>query len=355
MKKFIKTLFFLLLILVIIGGVGFFLTREWYLKTISTPNSTSTEKIRFEIDKGQSTEEIAKNLKDKDLIQNADAFFWYVRLNQLAPKIQAGTFVLEKDMTIIEVVDAIQNASADTVWVTIPEGLRMDEIGTLYEKAFKNIDGAKFTREEFDSMVKTPDKYEFSTAIQDFLDENKPDGKPLEGFLYPETYNFEKTATTKTVVEKMISTLVSKLSKDDLTKVKASNYDFYETLTIASLIERESFAKDEKPMIADILIKRLEGKLDGTKLLNVDATLLYEAKDWKANAYLHKDDVSPYNTYKNAGLPPTPICNPSVDSIKAVIYPTKNDYFYYLHDDQGKVHYAKTLAEHNANKAKYID
>jgi UPF0755 protein len=355
MKKFLRTLLFLFIILAIICGVGFFIGREWYTKTISTPNSSSSEKVRFEIEKGQSADVIAKNLKDQNLIQNADAFFWYVRLNELAPKIQAGTFVLSKDMSIIQIVDALQNASADTVWVTVQEGLRMDEIGDIYEKAYKNIEGAKFSRTEFDSMVENPDKFTFSTDVQIFLDKNKPDGKPLEGFLYPETYNFEKIATTKTIVEKMISTLMSKISADDLDVIESSDYNYYETLTLASLIERESFAKDEKPMIADILIRRLEGKLDGTKLLNVDATLLYEVKDWKANAFLYKNDNSPYNTYKFPGLPPTPICNPSTDSIKAVAHPTKNDYFYYLHDDEGKIHYAKTLSEHNANKAKYID
>jgi len=120
------------------------------------------------------------------------------------------------------------------------------------------------------------------------------------------------------------------------------------------MIERETFTDDEKSQIADIIYKRLEQGVNGVKLLQIDATLLYIAKDWKADAFSLKGSDDLYNTYKYPGLPPTPIANPGIVSIQGAIYPERNDYLYYIHDDNGVVHFAKTLSEHNENVRKYL-
>ncbi len=355
MKKFFRFIIILVLILLIGGGIGFFAVKNWYNKEISTPANSSEDVVRFEIPLGQDINTTARNLKNEGLINSVDAFYWYLRLNDLIPKIKAGTFVLKKNMTIVEIAQELQDATADdTVWITVPEGLRMDEIGDILEKEMQSTD-SKFVRSEFDDIVENPDNYTFSQKIQVFLDKYKPEEKPLEGFLYPDTYNFTKDITAQKIIERFVSTLESKIEAEDYAGIEASNLDFYETLTLASIIERETFTAEEKPEVADILLKRLEGKMEGVKLLQVDAALLYEKKDWKANAFLLKSKESPYNTYKNAGLTPTPISNPGIESIKAVIYPADNDYFFYLHGDDGVVRYGKTLSEHNANKLKYLN
>ncbi|MBN1915794.1 endolytic transglycosylase MltG [Candidatus Dojkabacteria bacterium] len=355
MKKFVNALLIILFILIILAGVGFFFTRQWYIKTVNTPASSSEEVVRFEIKLGQDINTTARELKNEGLINNVDAFYWYLRLNNLIPEIKAGTFVLKRNMTIVEIANALQNATADdTVWITIPEGLRMDEVGTILEEKLQG-NQSKFVRSDFDDMVKNPDNYTFSSSIRDFLTAYKPEKKSLEGFLYPDTYNFAKNITTQQAIERLITTLISKFKDEDYAAIEKSNLNFYETLILASIIEREAFTKDEKHEIADVLLKRLKGELDGVKLLQVDAALLYEKKDWKANAFLLKEKDSLYNTYKYPGLTPTPISNPGIDSINAVIYPGKNEYFYYLHGNDGQIHYAKTLSEHNENKKQYID
>ncbi|HEC64883.1 MAG TPA: endolytic transglycosylase MltG [bacterium] len=356
MKKVLKILLIVLILFTLAGGISFFFLQRWYNNTITSSISSSDIPVIFEVELGQDVKTISLNLKSEGLIENSDVFFWYTKLNDLSTKIQAGTFVLNKNMTIIQIVDAFQDTTfQNTLWVTIPEGLRMDEVSDIFSDELKNIAETKFINSGFDDILENPDKYEFSTEIQTFLDTHKPAEKPLEGFLFPDTYNFENDLTAQEAVEKLISTLILKLDEDTLDQIEENDLNLYETLILASMIERESFASDEKPIIANILLKRLNGELNGVKLLQVDATLLYEGKDWKANAFLLKNSDSPYNTYKVTGLTPTPIANPGIESILAIVNPEETEYFYYLHGDDGQVHYAETLSEHNENKEMFIN
>jgi UPF0755 protein len=122
-------------------------------------------------------------------------------------------------------------------------------------------------------------------------------------------------------------------------------------MILASLVEREGYTNDDRPIIADILQRRLE---EGW-LLQVDATLLYPVKDWKHEiTQVDKDNNNPYNTYRYPGLPPTPICNPGLQSINAVRNPQSNNYYYYIHEEDGTPHYSETLSEHNENVNRYL-
>jgi UPF0755 protein len=232
--------------------------------------------------------------------------------------------------------------------------MRFDEIADVFTKQFGKESKTNFSRNEFVTICVTPDAVQFSAPVQNFLKQYKPIGRGLEGFVFPDTYFFNTTATAKDVVDKMISTLIAKLSSDDLTHIANSKYTFYQTLTVASIIEREAFTNLEKPDIADVFYKRLEEGVDGVRLLQVDAALLYSAKDWKADAFKLKSIDTPYNTYIHPGLTPTPISNPGIAAIRAAINPNPNPYFFYVHDKNGVVHFAKTLAEHNQNVRQYL-
>lgn len=354
MKRFYKGCLIVVIVSTILSVVGFLFLRSYYYKEIEIQNSDSTEVVELTILQGEGARDISKKLYDNDLIRNADIFYIYIRLNNIGPDIQAGNFEIPKNLTIIEVAQTIQKAAGNDIWITIREGLRIDEVANELEKAFLKVEDSNFDKEEFLDMVTEPDKYNLEI---DFVNQYKKADESLEGFLYPAKYNVEKSITAKELVQLFVNTLEEKLGEENLDKINDSNFSVYETLTLASIIEREAKTSDERYMISDILQKRMfDGLEDGTKLLQTDATLLYEVKDWEEPITIQmKESDSPYNTYKFQGLPPTPICNPRLESILAVIQPKGNDYLYYLHDNNGEIHYAKTFEEHENNVRCFIN
>ncbi|MBP9758474.1 endolytic transglycosylase MltG [Candidatus Dojkabacteria bacterium] len=344
MKIMLYMIFFL--IAFVIGA--FF----WYQNEISSPLSSSDQVTVVNIEKGENRFQIGQKLKDLGIIKNMDVFVWYVKLSGKGSEIKAGGHSFKKNINIKELVVELTKAPDETtVWVTIPEGLRYDEIAEIINKAFVGKKDVKFDKEVFLEIAKNPQTAKLKAEVSQFLIKNIEDGKSIEGFLYPDTYNFFANATTEEIVNTLVENLIKKLDSLEKSKLENSKYSLYEILTIASMLERESYTEDEAKMVADVIIKRLEGGY----FLGIDATTLYEQKDWKAElTNADFEEATPYNTRKVMGLPPTPISNPGISTIRAVIDPTQNDYYFYLHDDQNKVYYAKTNAEHEANKRKHL-
>lgn len=344
MKIVLYMIFFL-----IIFVVGAFF---WYQNQINSPLSNSDQLAVVNIEKGENRYQIAEKLKNLGIIKNNDIFVWYVKFSGKGADIKAGGHSFKKNANIKQLVEELTKAPDETtVWVTIPEGLRYDEIANIIEKAFIGKKDVRFSKEKFLEISKNPQSAQLKSSVKNFINENIENGKSIEGFLYPDTYNFFANATTEEVIETQVETLIQKLDSIDKTKFENSKYSLYEILTIASMLERETYTQDEAKMVADIIIKRLE---DGF-FLGIDATTLYEQKDWKAeltNADFEKP--TPYNTRKVLGLPPTPISNPGIGSIEATLDPTPNEYYYYLHDSSNKVYYGRNNAEHEANKRKYL-
>ena len=337
-----------------IGGV---LGYSYYNSSLDKSFSLDEDKI-FTVEPGDSVETILDNLQKEGIIKNKQVLMIYLKLKpEIAPNFKAGRFIIDKDSNLLKLTEILQDASTnrDDTPILIQEGLRYDEIAGLLEIAYSAIPESKFVTSEYISIAENPDNYEFSPNVASFLSDNKPTSRNLEGFLYPDTYYFAKTATAKDVVEKQITTLSEKISSDVYAELENNDYSLYEHLIIASMIEREAFSSEEKADIADVIFKRLENGVEGVKLLQIDATLLYQAKDWKANPFLIKDTDGPYNTYKRTGLPPTPISNPGIDSLLASLYPNSNNYYFYLHDSDGNIHFAANASEHNSNVRKYIN
>ncbi len=333
-KKLIKTAI-ILTALILIPLVLFVLFKAHYENALQEPNSSSNEQIEFEIIEGESVDSITSSLIAQDLLREEyrNYFLIYLKINDIIPKIQAGYFSIPKNLTIKELAETLQNAGVPSNWITITEGLRADEIAQKFSDTFKNIE-----------------KAEFMTLVEDqeFINSLELHGEnitSLEGFLFPDKYFIEKQAEPREAILIMINNFKSKVPGD---------YN-YEDIIIASMIEREGINPEDRRIISGILQKRLEEQW----LLQVDATLLYHQKDWNHVITIQdKEEAQPYNSYMYHELPPTPICNPGLDSIISVFEPKETDYYYYIHyeDENGNIvpGYSTTLGEHEAKVQKYL-
>lgn len=313
-----KKLLLLPLFIVLVAAAGGF----WFYKN-SLP-MTSTEKFGyFVIAKGSSAGQIGNKLESAGLIKSALAFKIYLQATGQSGKLQTGEFRLTPSYSLFQTVDAIFKGPVE-LWVTIPEGLRREEIAQKF--------------------VTTLNKD--SSFVAEFLQASKGE----EGYLFPDTYLFPRDVSAATVVAKMTNTFTEKTK--DLKNNSGLSFD--QAIVLASLIERETKTDAERPVVAGILIKRL----DAGWPLQIDAAVQYAvgtSKDWWPILTLDNLSIkSAYNTYKNQGLPPAPIASPGLSSIKGALNPTGSDYWYYIHGTDGVIHYAKTLSEHNANIAKYL-
>lgn len=262
-----------------------------YSQTKSVSNETSSK--YFLILKGTSASKVADNLEKSGLIRSPLLFKAYVKFSGISQKIQAGQYKLSPNYSLFKVISEINKGPIE-VWVTIPEGLRREQIAEKYINVLKPPDPEAFRR-DFLNLTKTK-----------------------EGYLFPDTYLFPWDASPGIIVSKMLATFDQKVKEITL-----------DQLVMASLVEEETKTDLERPIVAGILYKRLKA-------------------GWPLQV-----DVAP-GTYKKLGLPQTPISNPGLISIKAAINPEDSPYWYYIHDPQGDIHYAKTLEEHNLNVSKYL-
>lgn len=318
-NKFIVTL--IVFLVVAIGSYLFY--KEG---TLAVNKTDKTNKI-FVVKQGESLDEIAQSLRNEGLIRNRIVFFLVVKQLGLERKIQAGDFRLSPSMTAAEVAQNLTHGTLDK-WITVIEGLRKEEIADQLAK-------------QFDISVS-----EFTTLAP-------------EGYLFPDTYLVPTDASAENIISILTNTFDKKYTPELQEKARKIDLTKEQVVILASMVEREARTESDRKQVASILLKRYRSDWS----LDIDATIQYalgyqpaEKRWWKKR--LTAEDIkldSPYNTYKNAGLPPGPICNPSLSSITAVVNANPNTpYWFYLTDLNGKTHFAKTLEEHNANIAKYL-
>lgn len=293
----------------------------------------------FIIPKGYSASQIGNRLKEQGFIKSALTFKFYVQLTGKAGKIQSGEYIFSSNLSLFQIVDELIKGPSG-VWVTLPEGLRKEQILEKFLEALAK------------------DKEEEKVFAEEFL--RLTLGK--EGFLFPDTYLFPKSAGASLITNQLETNFNKKVTSEMKEKVKKSALSLDEVITLASLIERETRGEEERPIVAGILLKRLEKGWP----LQVDATVQYAldsvkcrvqirgCKFWEPLSNGDKLINSRYNTYQFGGLPPGPIANPGLSSISAAIQSVETSYWYYLHDQKGVIHYAETLEEHNANIQKYL-
>jgi UPF0755 protein len=345
MKKSLKFIaIFLVIITFGVAGITLYFFKS-YKDALDEKAGDSKEPVEFLIEEGESVEQIATKLEENNLIVNELYFRLYLKQNDLETKMQAGKFRIPQNSTIKDVAEILQNAKKPDIWVTIPEGLMTTQIADIIEKEFNTNPENSFDKAAFLEMVQ-------SAALIDQLDIPKPADKPLEGYLYPDTYRFPADANEEYVLNAL---LTEGFNQKIYTKYKSdidnSQFSLYEVLILASILERETRHSEDRPIVADILIRRINNNWR----LDVDATLLYYFKDWEHEITMEDLQIdNPYNTRKVNGLPPTPIANPGEDTIKAILNPEANEFWYYVNDSEGNLHYATTEYEHNINIQKYV-
>jgi len=328
LKKY-KATFKIITVIVFIIGAGLIAGFFWWEWATSPLNPNSSLKKTFVIKRGEKLNSIAQRLKNEELIRNSLAFKIVVYTQGLRGKIQAGSFQFSPSWSLYEIGQALTLGTKD-IWLTFPEGWRKEEFARRLAANIEN-----FNKEDFLTLT-----------------------KDLEGYLFPDTYLIPKSASSSAII-KILTNNFEKKTKD----LKVS----YQDLILASIIEREVKYDEDRTVVAGILIKRLKENWP----LQVDATIQYAVASkqfsgltieqladnfdwWPKITKEHLKIDSPYNTYKYKGLPPTPICNPGLAAIKAVLNPSLTDYWFYLSDKEGKIHFTKTLEEHQENIVKYL-
>ncbi len=302
------------LILIILFIILFFVIGVFFWRGIYFPKTpASLEEKLFLVEKGENLFQIAENLEKEDLIKNRFFFDFYVLIKGGQGELRAGEYFFSPSMNITEIARKIILGETAKMMVTIPEGFTVKQIEKLLG-------------------LKLP-------------------GTDLEGFLFPDTYQFPIRVGGEEVVKKMRDNFEKKLAQDLRGEIEKQGKTVREIIIVASLIEKEVKTKEDKRLVSGILWKRRNHNIP----LQVDATINYITGKKTIKTSIEETKIdSPYNTYKYLGLPLGPICNPGLESIEAAIYPKSSHYWYYLSTSNGETYFSETLEDHNIKKAKYL-
>ncbi|MCB0104685.1 MAG: endolytic transglycosylase MltG [Caldilineaceae bacterium] len=318
---------------------------------LAIPAGEDPRQRPFVINLGEPARFIAARLEAEGFVRDASLFNLYLRVSGLERRIQAGNFMLAETMTMPEVAQALQQALEAEATVTIPEGFRAEEI------AERLSDNNIIEPDQFLTAVRQPRTLSLFEDYE-FL-QNLPANGTLEGFLFPDTYRFTVLSQTPEAVLRPFLDNFERRVGDDGLAVGSSGLSGESLLNLASIVEREAVQSDERPLIASVYVNRLNGTCVadvGGRYLQADPTVQY-ARGVVGNWWWEPESieeyslvVSPYNTYLNEGLPPTPIANPGLDAINAARNPAQTAYCFFLATgDDGRHVFAQTLAEHQQN------
>lgn len=326
-----------------------YLYLQQHQDELDAPASNDPTPVPFTIAPGELPTQVAERLQKLGLIKSADLFINLVKYRKVATKIQAGDYILKRTMTPNEIVEALQHGLAKMIPITIRPGWRAEEIADY----LATLGLTQFNKDQFLKLVREG-KFDYA-----FLKDRPKDAPPgLEGFLLPETYNVPLDISNELLIDTMLKQFDTSVTPAMRQKATAAKITLYEAVTLASIVEREAVVAEERPIIASVFWNRLKKKM----FLQSDSTaqyaLGYQAATkqwWKSPVTIEELTAvkSPYNTYLNPGLPPGPICNPSLASIAASISPAQTDYLFFFSKGDGTHVFAKTYEEHLQNQQKY--
>ena len=326
------------LILGLLGGA-----YGWYRYELQPVDNSSTQKQIFTIKAGEGAREVSRRLVDGGLVRSYDASIIYLTIHGDRSGLKTGSFEVSPGQSTPELLAVIVDGKLKIKKLTIPEGTVLVRIETLVAEQ-------GISRASFDAAL-AGDHSSYSVLS------SKPASSSMEGYLFPDTYNISPETSADALVHSMLDNLTAKLNQDILDGFKAQGLSIHQGLTLASIVEKEAFRDQDRAGVAQVFLRRLALK----KPFESDAIVQYAID---LNAQSGKGTIpvttaiatlnSPYNSYKNAGLPPGPICNPGLASMEAVAHPATTDYLFFLADKDGVTHFTKTFEEHQANISKYL-
>ncbi|WP_413289609.1 endolytic transglycosylase MltG [Bdellovibrio sp. HCB337] len=297
----------------------------------SSPSNDSTEVI-YEVKPGQSFNAVAKDLEEKGLLKNAFAFSMYARVLNERGNMKRGEYALRADMKPSEVLGVITSGKSVSKPFTVAEGLNIYEISDLYEKQGFGL------------------KADFLTLVKDRTFAQQLLGEPvdsLEGYLFPETYMITKFDNTKDLIASMVRRFLAVYS-DIGAAAALPGWSRNQIVTLASIVEKETGAKEDRPLVSSVFHNRLVKKMK----LQTDPTILYGMADLSGVMpdNIRKDDIlkpTRYNTYVINALPPGPISNPGRESLMATLKPASSKYLYFVSRNDGTTVFSDDLSKHN--------
>lgn len=320
----LKILLFVGILLVMSALVVGFIAKQTYDNNLKAISSVS-KKVQFDVQDGATTSSIAVNLKDKQIIRSDWAFEFYIRSHKDLGPIQSGTYRLDQNQSIPEIVKTLTTGKVATDLITILPAKNLEQIKAIFIKA-------GYTSQQTEEAL-SPSQYSAHPALS-----SKPENATLEGYLYPET--FQKTGSTKPqdIVKMSLDEMQKRLTADVKAGFEKQGLTIHQAITLASIVENESATANDRAKVASVFLNRLKNYMK----LESNATDEYSA------------DNPAYNTYKIDGLPPGPISNVSESSIKAVAFPANTDYLFFVTaDDKKTTYFSKTVEEHNALVRQY--
>jgi UPF0755 protein len=326
---------------VISSAPGAVLQDEASISALPTPSGSDVASI--EVAEGDGAGDIGRRLEQAGVIRSARLFDVLVALMGVEDEMVAGGYEFDRGMPTLQVIGRLRGGVTMPLMVTVPEGLRSEEVALLMER------GGIVPAEDFRRAL-AAEQYDFDFLL------GRPPGAGLEGYLFPATYGFSRGVTAEEMVRRMLAAFDEQVTPELRQAAQATGLTLHEAVTLASIVEREAVKADERPLIAGVFLNRVRLGMS----LDADPTVQYAlANDpasverfgfWKQGLTLEDLQVdSPYNTYVNGGLPPGPICNPGLASLEAVAHPAQTGYLYFVAREDGSHVFAETLEEHQRN------
>jgi UPF0755 protein len=306
----------------------------WFLFVPSS--KTPSTKVIF-LRKGTPLKKVSEVLEQEGIVKNKHFFSLLTTILGKKTKVKAGEYEFQTRMLPLEVLDALVKGQVKRHLVTIPEGYTLSQIAQLLEDL--NLMG----RKEFLQKVSSP-------AFINALGLSQLAGPTLEGYLFPDTYHLVREMDPEEAIQMMVRQFKKAFGPDLSHRASELGISERETVILASIIEKETALPEEKPLISAVFHNRLKRKIP----LQSDPTVIYGIKNFNGN--LTKEDLTrptPYNTYRIAGLPPTPICNPGKDSLLAAVHPAPVSYLYFVSKNDGSHYFSCDIEEHNRAVWKY--
>ena len=342
-KSVLKIIFILLLLIIIIGGISIFAWYELSLKPVEAGNSQS---IIIDIVPGQGTEGIASALKENNLIKDDLVFKIYCKLNEVN-NMQAGTYELNKNMSVEEIVKKFQAGDVviKEINVTFQEGKNMRDIAKIISENTNN---------SYEDVMKVFEDKEYAKGLIEeywFLTDEILDNNiyyPLEGYLYPDTYTFESVDVSIDDIIKIMLDQTDKVLSEYQIEIKSKGYTVHQFLSLASVVENEGISTEDRKGIAKVFLNRIERGM----ALQSDVTTYYAFKVNMGDRDLTQSELNTANPYNTRGpnmegkIPVGPISNVSDSAIEATLNPSDTDAIFFVADKNGKIYFSNTNAEH---------